>query len=313
MSEGVMKEMKDHKVIAALKRAIQVIVHSFLWLIILVPILGVSAYSLYAIGRFLGAPWFIAIAFSTCFDGVALLAARYSVMYAQAGLSGSMPRTTVRVFAAIAAFLQTFHARIHHGPPGSWILWASLPIGAVLVYEIHIRWERRKALAKNGQIYPAPLPQFGFMTWILFPISTLDKFREIVVARRGALIIAANTVTADFTREASRVRNTREDVRAAPRPSSLAVAEEEAEVVDQTVVEEHRQRRQHPAPRPAPRPITVIPGAVSTGRRKRPKDIMRQWLKANGHPELGDFGRIPLPMQEEFYAAHPEARAGGDE
>ncbi len=289
---------------ASIRRAVQAVARSFLWLVVLVPILGVSAYSLYYIGRYFGAPWFIAIAFSTCFDGVALLAAGYSVRYAQAGLSGGFPRSIVRIFALIAAFLQTFHARIGHELPGAWILWASLPVGAVLVYEIHIRWERRKALARAGSIYPAPLPQFGLMSWLLFPLSTLNQLREITLARRTALVTAANVVIGDFQRETTRTRNTRERIAEPAEPAM----EHEASVVSPDVVEQHRRARQASPARPASRPAS---GVASSGRSKRPKDLMRAWLKANGHPELGDFGRIPRDWQAEFYAAHPREEAGG--
>jgi hypothetical protein len=285
--------------LATIKRAISVIVGGFLWLVVLVPILGVSAYSLYFIGRYLGAPWYIAIAFSTCFDGVALFAARKSVDYAQAGLSGSFPRIVVRTFALLAAFIQTFHSRITGELPGAWILWASLPIGAMVVYEIHIRWERRKALARAGSIYPSPLPAFGLMTWILFPLSTLNKLRDITKARREALVMAANVVVADFARAASKTRNTRESIAEpaaqAPEPAQEPTAdpapERDAEVAAPEVLEQHRERRR------------TASDPHGNGRR-RPKAHMRTWLKANGHSDLGDYGRIPADLQEEYRKAH---------
>jgi len=162
-----------------------------LWLCVLVPILAVSAYSLYYVARHLGVPPWIAWSMSTCFDGVALLAADYSLKYAQEGMSGSGPRTVVRVFALLAAFVQTMHARIGEQPPGSWVLWASLPIGAVTVYEIHIRWERRKALARAGWSYPAPLPAFGLATWVLFPVKSVEGLRAIVGKRKDAIVEVA--------------------------------------------------------------------------------------------------------------------------
>jgi len=265
-----------------IRTTIRRIVGGFLWLVVLVPILGVSAYSLYYIGRYLGAPWYIAIAFSTCFDGVALFAARKSVDYAQAGLSGSFPKFVVRLFALTAAFLQTLHVRINHEPRAAAILWASLPIGAMLVYEIHIRWERRKALARAGSIYPAPLPSFGFMTWVLFPMSTTNQLREIALARRGALVTAANIIIADFQREANRVHNTRE------RPESAEVVRE-AGVTDPSVMERHRQRRT----------------ASGNWEAIRKPDIhIRDW--ARNQPEyrgrIGERGRIPADIKEAYGA-----------
>jgi hypothetical protein len=274
-----------------MKRAVSVVTGGFLWLVVLVPILGVSAYSLYYIGRYLGAPWYIAIAFSTCFDGVALFAARKSVDYAQAGLSGSFPKFVVRLFALTAAFLQTLHVRINHEPRAAAILWASLPIGAMLVYEMHIRWERRKALARAGVAYPSPLPSFGLMTWVLFPLSTLNKLRDITVARRTALVTVATTVVSDFQAQTAKIRNTRERI------AEPVEATASAEVVPEAVVAEHRARRTAPAARTSP--------ATANGNR-RPKAGMREWLKAEGHA-IGDYGRIPQPLQDLYWKAHPEA------
>jgi len=289
------------------KRAISAIVGGFLWLVVLVPILGVSAYSLYAIGRYLGVPAFVAIAFSTCFDGVALFAARKSVDYAQAGLSGSFPRAVVRGFAITAAFLQTLHVRIGHEPRAAAILWASLPIGAMLVYEIHIRWEKRKALARAGSIYPSPLPQFGFMTWLLFPLSTLSALRDLTKARRAALVTAANVVVGDFARQAARVRNTRESI-GEPAVAATEPHEAEAEVVAEDVMREHRAR--HAAGR--------TPKARATAERSdwarahSPKARMRAWAKSQPEYEgrVGEHGRMPLDIQEAYYTAFPEERSG---
>lgn len=290
--------------LAKLKKAISAIVGGFLWLVVLVPILGVSAYSLFAIGIYLGVPPFIAIAFSACFDGVALFAARKSVDYAQAGLSGSFPKAVVRTFALTAAFLQTLHVRIGHEPRAAAILWAALPIGAMLVYEMHIRWEKRKALARSGSVYPSPLPSFGIMTWCLFPLSTLTQLRTITLARRGALVTAANVVVADFQRQTSRVRNTREAI-AEPAAASAEpqdVREEpaheaEADVVSEDVLREHRAKH---AARPA------------AGAAHAPKAGMRAWAKAQPQyaDRVGDHGRIHQDIQDAYRAAHPDERSG---
>jgi hypothetical protein len=155
------------------------------------PILAISGYSLFYVARALGVPTIFAIPMSAAYDGTTLLAAEYSLRYAQAGLSGSGPRTVVRLGALLAAFIQTLHASLGHEPNGSWALWAALPILAVVVYDIHIRWERRRALAAAGVAYPAPLPSFGFITWVLFPFSTLTSMKDIVEKRRGAVVAAS--------------------------------------------------------------------------------------------------------------------------
>ncbi len=159
----------------------------FLWLIVLCPVLAVSAFSMFWIARSFGIPPWIAFALSTCFDGVVLLAADYGLKYAQAGASGALPRAVVVVWAGIAAYVQTFHARLAHEPAGSWVLWASLPVAAVLIYEIHMRWAKRKGLAAAGRPYPAPLPAFGLATWVMFPIKSWFGMRAIVGKRREAI------------------------------------------------------------------------------------------------------------------------------
>lgn len=258
----------------AFRKGVRSFVSGSLWAIILIPILAVSGYSLYFVARYLQAPWYIAIALSTCFDGVAILAADYSVRYAELGLSGGVPRTIVRLFALIGAFLQTFHARLGHEPAGSWVLWASLPIGAVLVYEMHIRWARRKALARGGHVYPAPLPSFGLMAWVLFPWTTLVKMRVIVERRRGALVAAAEKVTDDFIKRTSRPIVT-ERLRD-PEPEEDVVNEDEV-VVPNEELEVHRQRRK------------------GRGNAHAPTRHIRKW--AQGQPDrfgpIGDRARLP--------------------
>lgn len=282
-----------------------------IWLLVLAPILAVSAYSLYWVARHFGVPWFIAIAVSTCFDGVALLSADYSLKYAQAGMSGSMSRMAVWAFAGIAAFLQTFHARIGGEPPGAWIMWAMLPIGAVVVFEQHIRFERRKSLARAGHTYPAPLPKWGVARWLLFPFATLNDLRDLTVARSGALKTVAETVIAEFQREANRIHGVRERIEPAPAPAAeLEPAGPEpaqdhtADVTPPDVLREHRQRRQT-APRSGD-------GRTEWARKHSPKAHIRAW--ARKHPEyrsrISDRGVIADDIQEAYYAEHPGERSG---
>lgn len=281
----------------AIKRALLAFVSGSLWIVVLVPILGVSGYSLYFVTRYLGAPWYVAGAVSTCFDGVALLAADYSLKYAQEGLAGTMPRFVVRVFALLGSGLQTLHARIGHEPPGSWILWAALPWGAVLVYEIHIRWARRKALAKAGHIYPKPLPSFGLVTWVLFPFSTLDELRKVVKDRRVALVRAAQTARlVDVTNAeppARVVRHRDTAPKAAPPVTPTATAAspqaqpESHVVVTQDEVAQHRAQRKVSA--------------------HSPTRHIRDWAKSQGiYGKVPDRARLKAQILNDYYRAHPD-------
>lgn len=189
----------------------------FLWLLVLTPVLAISGYSLFYVARHLGVPAPFALGMSTVFDGGAILCADYSLKYAQEGLSGSVPRTAVRILALIGAYVQTFHARLGGELSGAWVLWASLPLVAVTIYEIHLRWERRKALAAAGVIYPASLPAFGLATWVLFPFKTIGALRTIVGDRREAMIASAKNLQR-VTVKASEASNVKHTVTPPARP-----------------------------------------------------------------------------------------------
>ena len=273
----------------------------FVWLLVLAPILGLSAYSLYWVGRHFGVPPLIALTISTCFDGAALKSADYSLKYAQKGLSGTLPRTFTRLLAVTSAFLQTFHARLAGEPPGAWVLWAALPVIATILYEIHLRLERYKALARTGNVYPAPLPQWGIASWALFPFKTLNSFRDIVMARSDALKTAGLTVIADFQAETSRLRHTRERIEPERRES-----QREADVAAPEVLAEHRERRRESRP---PAAAGRHPSGTWKARHS-PQEHIREWALQQSafRSRVGSRGRLPADIVESYYESHPEER-----
>ena len=107
---------------AKVTRFLRLMYSRFIWMLVLAPILGVSAYSLFWVARHFGVPPYIAIfneyVFRRSRDGWS----RLFMKYAQAGLSGGTPRTFVRVLALVSAFLQTFHAKLDNQPPGAWVI-----------------------------------------------------------------------------------------------------------------------------------------------------------------------------------------------
>jgi Protein of unknown function (DUF2637) len=250
-------------------------VHRFLWLAVLTPVLAVSAYSLFWVGRHLGMPPWIAVAVSTCFDGVALTAANYSLRYAEERMGGSFPRAVVRIFAGVGAYVQTLHATLAHEPAGSWVLWASLPFSAVIVYEIHLRWARRKALAAAGFLFPEPLPSFGVVTWVLFPFATLRVTRTIVEARRTAV---ADAMERAKENQRKTIRITAEPLSSGPPPKEMPPPPE------------------RPALRPVPTPNSKRRLRVNA---HTPKIHIRAWAAANGH-EVKPVG----PLKPEVIADH---------
>jgi hypothetical protein len=275
-------------------KAISVAIDRFLWAVLMAPILGISGWSLYWVATYLHSPVPVAVALSTCFDGVAIIAAKYSVRYAQANMSGSFPRTVVRVFAGVGAYLQTLHARLGHEPAGAQVLWGSLPIAAAVVYEIHLRWEKRKAMSAAGAAYPRPLPSFGLTAWLLFPWPTYKVLRGIVKNRIEHL-----DATARVTLNPSKANALEE-------PKAKPVVKAKAEPVEAPVDAEV------PAPpkqRPA-KPKRVYKNDELTLRREKTR-AMRVWAREHGWPNLGDTGQIPREAESAYDAAHqpPEAEA----
>lgn len=171
----------------------------FGWLIILAGSLSISWWSLYFVARHEQAPPLIAGAVSTAFDGVALLSADYALRYARLGLSGIGPRIAVYLFAALSAYINSRHAVIEHDPTFAQILWAVPSVGAILVYEFHVRFERRNALARMNRI-AAPLPVYGVWTWVRYPWKTLGRISAIIDYRSNA--ITARNIPVGYTRNA---------------------------------------------------------------------------------------------------------------
>jgi hypothetical protein len=280
----------------ATKRATLAFVSTSLWAVVLVPILAVSGYSLYFIARHFGVPWYIAMCFSTCFDGVALLAADYSVKYAQEGLSGGVPKFVVRAFAVCASFLQTYHAKLGKEPTGSWVFWAALPIGAVFVYEIHIRWAKRKALARAGHAFPKPLPSFGLTTWFLFPFSTLTALKNVVRSRRTALLKAAEPVPVPVQTRVARPEPRREQ--AAPPPAEPDVPVAETAPTDTVVVPEDEVTRRRAAHKPGTN-------------RHSPDRHIREWARQQRiYGSISDRGPLKQRIKDDYGRAHPEEAVG---
>jgi hypothetical protein len=156
---------------------------------ILLAILSLSSYSLYTILRHYGAAPIAAASASAGLDFVAIFAARFSLKYAKKGLNGSFPRAVVILFAALGMVVQTLHARIGRQPLIMMVFWASLPMAAVITYEIYLRWTGRSALIRAGHVFPVAKPSYGLYTWLRRPAQTLSRFDSIMDKR-------ADTITA---------------------------------------------------------------------------------------------------------------------
>jgi hypothetical protein len=249
-----------------------------LWAVILVPILAISWIGFYTIARAVGIPPVFAAGMSAAFDGVALFAARIGLKHRRKGFSGYLARITVVAFAALGAFVQSFHSETHtwiHAH--SWIVWATAPVAAVLAYELHLGWVHRKQLIRMGYHHPSAKSGFGPATWIHFPGGTWSEYRTVLRARRT--FIAKENLARFGVEEAAQPQLPQE-----PKPVKAS----------------------RPAPASAPdRPLHVVPPPRSsrpstprnTPRKTSSKNsrnaVIRAWCVDHGY-KLGHNNRIPI-------------------
>ena len=170
-----------------LKKFIDAATGDMLWAVILVPILAISWLGFYTIARAVGVPPVFAAGMSAAFDGVAIFAARIGLKHRRKGFSGWLARITVLLFAALGAFVQSFHSDttvwVHEH---AWIVWATAPVAAVLAYELHLGWAHRKQLIKRGYVHPSAKSGFGPATWIV-----LEAGVQAFGSRRFAFLATA--------------------------------------------------------------------------------------------------------------------------
>lgn len=162
------------------------------WLIVVIAALALSFWSLYFVATYYGLPQPLAIIVSTAFDGAAIVCADLTLKYARSyGDSGLAPRMAVFLLAGASAYLNSQHAILNHDGKPAIILYACPPIIAVLLFELHSRYERRNALRKAGRVAKS-LPVFGRWAWILFPIKSFKMMRGIVARRMAQHEMAEN-------------------------------------------------------------------------------------------------------------------------
>lgn len=266
-----------------------------LWAVILIPVLSISWIGFYTIARDVGIPPIFAAGLSAAFDGIAIFAARIGLRHRRKGFSGYLARITVIAFAALGAFVQSFHSQTHAWILAhSWIVWATAPVAAVLCYELHLGWVHRKQLVRMGYHHPSAKSGFGPMTWIHFPRETLDEYRRVLRARRSFI---AKSNLARFGVEESRqpqLRARPEPV-PTPRPESLPTPERPVRPPLRSVPNGHPNSRTRPA---SP--------AVSTGPKRSPRKSAnveaQEWCKAHGFT-LGYNGRVPVAGLRAYRAA----------
>jgi hypothetical protein len=274
------------------KKVLDALTGEFLWATILVPILAISWLGFYTIARAVGVPPVFAAGMSAAFDGVALFAARIGLKHRRKGFSGYLARITVVCFAALGAFVQSFHSDtsiwVHEH---AWIVWATAPVAGVLAYELHLGWAHRKQLIRMGYVHPSAKSGFGPATWIILG-GTWGEYRNVLRKRRD-YIAAQNLKRFELEEAAQPV------LAAPPKPAPKPA----------------------PSPRPAPKPKPIArpepqkpPGprlvhsARSAPTRKRPTSKNTEiaaWCTEHGF-ELGYRNRIPVEGLRAYRAAHKD-------
>lgn len=263
----------------------------FLWAIILVPILTISWLGFYTIARDVGVPPVFAAGMSAAFDGIALFAARIGLKHRRKGFSGYLARITVVAFAALGAFVQSFHGRSQYWIHAhSWIVWATVPVAACLAYELHLGWVHRKQLIRNGYVHPSAKSGYGPATWIQSPWPTLKAYRAGLLARRA--YIAAGNLQRFQLEEAVQPK--------LPNPTPTPTFRPEPAVLHSVPAPPAHSPKKaaRPAASSSARPAT--PRKTTAGQQTRNQAI-RLWAKERGY-DLGYNDRIPIKVLNDYRA-----------
>jgi hypothetical protein len=293
---------------------------NFLWAVILVPILAISWIGFYTIARGIGVPPVFAAGMSAAFDGVALFAARIGLKHRRKGFSGYLARITVIAFAALGAFVQSFHGEsqswIH---AHSWIVWATAPVAAVLAYELHLGWVHRKQLIAKGYTHPSAKSGFGPATWLNFPTETLHEYRAVLRERRAFI---TRTNLQRFVQEESEQPSFVQPILPldVPAPAQATEPATDAGTLPAAGPSPARTPKTVRASRPAPksakstrpvstRPATAqksslhsVPSARSASGNKSKNQVIQDWCRDHDY-ELGFNGRVPIDGLRAYRAA----------
>jgi hypothetical protein len=160
---------------------------AYCWIAIVTVALILSNYSLEVVSHHYGLPnrfpmplaWLLSIPF----DGAALVAGNLTLRYArELGSNGSGPKMFVISLAAISAWLNSQHASILRLGIPAHILYACPPIVAVILFELNMRFEYRRALQEANRTVE-PLPVFGIASWLFHLVSALKAISEITGKR----------------------------------------------------------------------------------------------------------------------------------
>ena len=274
------------------KRMINALTGEFLWACILVPILAISWLGFYTIARAVGVPPIFAAGMSAAFDGVALFAARIGLKHRRKGFSGYLARITVLAFAALGAFVQSFHSDTTvWAHEHAWIVWATAPVAAVLAYELHLGWVHRKQLIRHGYVHPSAKSGYGPATWFLLR-GTFGEYKSGLAARRK------------FITEGNLARfRLEEDAQPVLMPPTPPTPEPTPK--PKPPVRPRPEPQGPPGPRlhSVTRPKSARPSSRPVKAKTKNMEIAAWWVAQGG--QLGHNGRIPIDGLRAYRRAHP--------
>jgi hypothetical protein len=157
--------------------------------------LAISGWSLFWVGRRYGMPVPIAALVSAGFDGAALAAAGYSILYVARGLRAWFPRVIVLIEAGASAFLNAQHPLLNGDPRPAIALYGILPVTVVVLLEIHlhmllgVRKQESRGISRN----PARWKLISLKSVIRRPTprSSEGEAKGVSAGKRQKQIVAA--------------------------------------------------------------------------------------------------------------------------
>jgi hypothetical protein len=154
------------------------------WLLCVVAIsLTLSWLSLYDLGRgWLHMPALAAAGISLAFDLGALGLAQQSLRQIEAGESAVAPNLVTMAEAAISAYANAEHAILSRMPMVGAVVLGSLPLLALAMFEVDVRFVRRQIRRAEGKA-SAPMPTFSPLHWLFFRDATAQAFKTAILHR----------------------------------------------------------------------------------------------------------------------------------
>src|SRR5271165_732391 len=179
---------------------IERIFSGFWWLLIVVPAIGISTWSLAYLAYHLGGlPIILAGGVSACYDGGAIgafyISLQWQRKYESSGLSAQL---AALLFAASSFYLNWNHGALMGYPIAVRYLLAMPSVIALITLELWLRFLHRGTLKR-------PVPKPEAMAWVLFPWQSLKNLRiaywnRLMIQRGESIPLATGQVDSETIR-----------------------------------------------------------------------------------------------------------------